>query len=163
MGTFHLRVRRDIEGPAHAAVAAAPVMAAPAAPVAAVTVPAYISVDAEPEESIDEGMVYVITPKVSGTAPGRLQALACALTVAACAVTSYSAVNHMHHLCSSPLTSCLLLRMLHTLHDPTVHILMHLYALLYSSSASAKLVCFVPAVMLPSRAPTCLLYSFLHS
>lgn len=68
MGTFHLKVRRDIDGPAFEATAA-PVMAVSAAPVAAApALPAYVSLDAaEPEESMDEGLVYVNTPKVTLT------------------------------------------------------------------------------------------------
>lgn len=74
MGTFHLKVRRDIDGPAApAAVAAAPVMAAPApAPMAAA--PAYLSMEAEPDESVDEGLVYVTTPKVGVFRRGRYAA-----------------------------------------------------------------------------------------
>jgi hypothetical protein len=66
MGNFHLRVRRNFDSPA-AAVAAAPVMAAPvqmAAAAAPAPVVSYASVDDREEESVDEGMVYVVAPKV---------------------------------------------------------------------------------------------------
>lgn len=69
MGSFQLRVRRNIDSPEAAAPApvAAPAAAAmPAAPAAAApAAPAYMSVDADiPYESIDEAKVYVTVPKV---------------------------------------------------------------------------------------------------
>jgi hypothetical protein len=68
MGTFQLRVRRNIDGPE--AAAAAPVfMAAPAAAAtaAAAPAPAAVYASAEPDaplESLDETKVYVTVPKV---------------------------------------------------------------------------------------------------
>lgn len=65
VGTFHLRVRRNIDSPD--AVPVAPVFAAapPAMPAPVAAAPAYASIEAEaPYESLDEGMVYVTVPKV---------------------------------------------------------------------------------------------------
>lgn len=64
MGSFKLKVRRNLQSAA-APVAAAPVAAVPAPAPAAPTPVNYISMD-EPsaEESIDEALVYVSAPKV---------------------------------------------------------------------------------------------------
>ena len=68
MGTFKLRVRRNIDSPESAApvhavaAAAAPAAVAAAAPAAAAA--PYVSMDEPPYESIDEAHVYVTVPKV---------------------------------------------------------------------------------------------------
>lgn len=74
IGTFKMRVRRNIDSPD--APAPVPVMyaspaAAAAAPAAAAAVPApYLSLDEPQYESLDEAKVYVTVPKVCG---GRLR------------------------------------------------------------------------------------------
>lgn len=67
LGGFKLRVRRAVDGATGAAPAAPIAVAAPAAAAAAVAaVPAYQSVDdaVAPEDTIDEGLVYVTAIKV---------------------------------------------------------------------------------------------------
>jgi hypothetical protein len=65
MGTFKLKVRRNLHTAAAPVAAAAPA-AAPAPALATPTPANYISMD-EPtvEDSIDEALVYVSAPKVS--------------------------------------------------------------------------------------------------
>ncbi len=66
LGGFKLRVRRAVEGATGAAPAAPIAVAVPAAAAAAVAaVPAYQSVDdaVAPEDTIDEGLVYVTAIK----------------------------------------------------------------------------------------------------
>jgi hypothetical protein len=69
MGTFKLRVRRNIDSPESAApVHAAAAAAAPAAVAAAAPANAaapYVSMEEPQYESIDEAHVYVTVPKVS--------------------------------------------------------------------------------------------------
>eukprot|EP00879_Flechtneria_rotunda_P002262 GHRR01002452.1.p1 GENE.GHRR01002452.1~~GHRR01002452.1.p1 ORF type:complete len:238 (+),score=90.96 GHRR01002452.1:218-931(+) len=66
LGTFQLKVRRKLDAPTSAPVALPAAAAPPAAPAAAaLATPAYVSIDDRPaEDSIDEAMVYVASPKV---------------------------------------------------------------------------------------------------
>jgi len=65
MGTFKMKVRRNLQGAAAAPVAAAPAAAAPAPAPPSLAPLQYLSVDEPtPEESIDEALVYVAAPKV---------------------------------------------------------------------------------------------------
>lgn len=69
MGTFKMRVRRNIDSPEAAApapvavAAAAPAVAMAAMPAAAPAMP-YVSMDEPQYESLDEAKVYVTVPKV---------------------------------------------------------------------------------------------------
>lgn len=72
MGTFHMKVRRNIDGPAAPAIAAAaPVWAAAAPAAAASAAPAYAPADSDTEESVNEGLVYVSSPKVGVLRRGK--------------------------------------------------------------------------------------------
>ncbi|KAF6253226.1 hypothetical protein COO60DRAFT_1703906 [Scenedesmus sp. NREL 46B-D3] len=77
MGTFHLKVRRNVDSPAAAASAtpAAPSPAQAAAVAAFPPVASYASIDDRPDvESVDEAMVYVVAPKVGVFRRGRYAA-----------------------------------------------------------------------------------------
>jgi len=78
MGTFKLRVRRNIDSPVSAApvhavaAAAAPAAVAAAAPAAAAA--PYVSMEEPQYESIDEAKVYVTVPKVGVFRRGKYAA-----------------------------------------------------------------------------------------
>ena len=66
MGTFKLKVRRNLQSAALPVAVAPAAAAAPAPAPAAPSAANYISMDEPtPEDSIDEAMLYVAAPKVS--------------------------------------------------------------------------------------------------